>query len=290
MLRLMRYLSPYVIWIILLVILIFVQVQCDLKMPEYMAAIVNNGVMMRDTDVIVSQGIRMMLLSLVSIACTVAVGYIAARAGSGMAERIRGDVFARVESFSLAEFDRFSTASLITRSTNDVQQVQMVTIMILRMFISAPMMGIVAVTKAVTVGSGMTWIMAAAVVAVTLMVTVLLFTLALPRFKLMQQKTDRLNLVTRENLTGIRVIRAFNTQSREEARFDEANDDLVKMQLFINRLMSLMFPYMMIVMNLAAVLIIWLGARMVGEGTILIGSMMEFIQYTMQVIMSFLFL
>lgn len=289
MLKLLRYLKPYVGWMLLLLVLVYAQVYCDLKLPEYMAAIVDQGVMLKDMSVIQAEGIKMLGVALASMACTVIVGFIAARVGAGFSRTVREEVFARVESFSLAEFDKFSTASLITRSTNDVQQVQMVIIMGLRMVISAPITGVSAVLKAMAIGRDMTWIMLVAVLVVTMMVVALFF-IAVPRFKKIQKSVDRLNLVTRENLTGLRVIRAFNTQKREEEKFDEANRDLMKIQLFVNRLMSLMWPFMMVVMNLTTVAIIWLGAQEMGGGTFMVGDMMAFIQYTMQVIMSFLML
>jgi ATP-binding cassette subfamily B protein len=285
--KLLRYLRPYGGWILLLLVLVLAQVACDLQLPQYMAAIVDEGIMLRDLSVIHAEGLKMLLVALVSMACTVVVGYIAARVGSGFSMRIRGDVFAKVESFSMAEFERFSTASLITRSTNDVQQVQMVVILGLRMFISAPLTGVYAIIKALEMGRELTWVMLVAVLAVTCVVVALFF-VAVPRFKLMQKKVDRLNLVTRENLTGLRVIRAFNTQAREEQKFDDANRDLMKINLFVNRLMALMFPFMMMVMNVTTISIIWLGAHAMENGGMMVGDMMAFIQYTMQVIMSFL--
>ncbi len=289
MIKLLSYLKPYVLWVLLLIALVYVQVVCDLQLPEYMAAIVDQGIMMRDMSVVRIEGLKMLGVALGSVACTVVVGYIAARVGSGFSRKVREDVFAKVEGFSMAEFEKFSTASLITRSTNDVQQVQMMVILGLRMFISAPLTGVNAVLKAMEKGKDLTWIMLVSVLAVTLMVMALFF-VAVPKFKVMQKKVDRLNLVTRENLTGLRVIRAFNTQKREEDKFDEANRDVMKVQLFVNRLMSLMWPVMMIVMNLTAVAILWLGAQHMNAGTMLVGDMMAFIQYTMQVIMSFLML
>ena len=287
MFKLFRYLKPYIGWILLLVALVCAQVACDLKLPEYMAAIVDRGIMLRDMDVVRAEGIKMAAVALVSMACTMMVGYIAARVGSGFSQKIREDVFTKVESFSIAEFNQFSTASLITRSTNDVQQVQMVVILGLRMFISAPITGVSAIFKALAIGRNMTWLMALAVLAVMLMV-VTLFVVAIPKFKMIQKNVDRLNLVTRENLTGLRVIRAFNTQQREEEKFDEANKDLMKIQLFVNRLMSLMWPFMMIVMQLTAAAILWVGAHEMLDGSIMVGDMMAFMQYTMQVIVSFM--
>ena len=234
-------------------------------------------------------GMLMMLLTLLSGACTIAVGYLASRAAAGLARDLRRNVFQRVENFSSAEFDKFSTASLITRSTNDITQIQMVVIMMMRMVIYAPIIGIGGVIRAIGKSANMWWIIALAVV-VLLGLILTVFSIALPKFKAIQKLIDRLNLVTRENLSGMMVIRAFNMQSFEEQRFDKANKDLSGTLLFINRVMVVMMPVMMMVMNIVMLAIIWVGSQQVANSTIQVGDMMAFMQYAMQILFSFLML
>lgn len=229
----------------------------------------------------------MLLVALLGAVCTILVGFLSARLAAGTARNLRHDVFRKVERFSNAEFDRFSTASLITRTTNDIQQIQMLSVMALRFVFYAPIMGVGGVVKAVTKSPNLSWIIAVAVLVVIGLVLVL-FSLSVPKFKLVQKLVDRLNLVTRESLTGMMVIRAFNTQKREEERFDEVNRDLTKTNLFVNRLMVFMMPVMMFVMNAVQITIIWIGAGQVDAGAIQVGDMMAFMQYAMQIIMSFL--
>jgi ATP-binding cassette subfamily B protein len=215
------------------------------------------------------------------------VGYIAARVGTGFSKSLRNDVFSKVESFSLTEFNKFSIASLITRSTNDIQQIQMVLTMMFRMVISAPITGVVAVIKASQIAPSMTWIMWVAVVALIVMIAIM-FVMALPKFEIIQKLTDKLNLVTRENLTGLRVIRAFNTEKDEEKKFDKVNRELMKVNLFVNRLMVFLQPAMMLILNLTTIAIVWTGSHLVETGNLQIGDMMAFMQYALQVIIAFL--
>jgi ATP-binding cassette subfamily B protein len=231
----------------------------------------------------------MLLLTLLSGACTIAVGYLSARTAAGAARDIRQDLFRKVESFSNAEFDTFSTASLITRTTNDITQVQMVIMILVRMVFYAPILGIGGVIRAVGKGGSMWWLIAAAVmVLISLILAVM--SVALPKFRIIQKLIDRLNLVAREGLTGMMVIRAFNTQPFEEDRFDKANVDLTETSLFINRLMVIMMPLMMLIMNGLSMAIIWVGAHQVAEANMQVGDMMAFVQYAMQIVMSFLML
>jgi ATP-binding cassette, subfamily B, multidrug efflux pump len=238
---------------------------------------------------ILRMGGLMLLVTLLSGVCTIAVGYLSARTAAGLARDLRRGVFERVENFSSAEFDQFSTASLITRSTNDITQVQMVVIMMLRMVIYAPIIGIGGVIRAVDKSVNMWWIIALAVV-VLLGLILTVFSIALPKFKSIQNLIDRLNLVMRENLSGMMVIRAFNMQQFEEARFDKANKNLTSTLLFINRVMVVMMPVMMMVMNVVMLAIIWVGAHQVAESTMQVGDMMAFMQYAMQILFSFLML
>ncbi|MCE1195956.1 ABC transporter ATP-binding protein, partial [bacterium] len=227
------------------------------------------------TSYILKVGGLMLLLTLVSAAATILVGYLGARAAAGFARDLRANLFRTVEGFSLAELDKFSTASLITRSTNDITQMQMVTVMGLRMFFYAPIIGIGGVIRATGKASSMWWIIALAV-AIILGVIAVVFAVALPRFKSIQKLIDRLNLVVRENLTGMMVIRAFDMQGHEEKRFDKANKDLTGTMLFVTRVMVVMMPLMMLIMNMVSLLVIWTGAHEVAQSQIRIGDMMAF--------------
>ncbi len=245
-----------------------------------------------DTDSIQNRyilltGAKMLLIALVSMACSISVGYMASRVAAALGRNLRENVFEKVVSFSNAEFDRFSTASLITRSTNDIQQIQMFVVMLLRMVLYAPIVGIGGVIKVFNTNSSMSWIIGVAVAAIVVLVLVL-FATVMPRFKLVQKLIDRLNLVTREILTGIMVIRAFGTEKHEEKRFDKANDDLTRTNLFVNRVMTCMMPTMMLIMNGITLLIMWNGAYSIDDGVMQVGDLMAFIQYTMQIIMAFL--
>ena len=241
------------------------------------------------TGYIVRVGIDMLLLTLLTVICAVLVGLLAARTAAGAARDIRRAIFTKVESFSKAEFDKFSTASLITRSTNDITQVQMVIVMLMRMVFYAPIIGVGAVIRAMEKSVSMSWVIGLAVI-ILLGLILTVFSIALPKFKIIQKLIDRLNLVVRENLSGMMVIRAFNTQKYEEKRFEKANIDLTDNSLFINRLMAVIMPVMMLIMNGLSVLIIWVGAHQVAASTMQVGDMMAFLQYAMQVVMSFLML
>ena len=241
------------------------------------------------TNYILRIGSLMLLLTLLSGACTIAVGFLASRTAAGLSRDLRRNVFERVENFSSTEFDKFSTASLITRSTNDVTQIQMVVIMMMRMVFYAPIIGIGGVIRALGKSANMWWILALAVV-VLLGLILTVFSIALPKFKAVQNLIDRLNLVMREDLSGMMVIRAFNMQGFEEQRFDTANKNLTGTLLFINRVMVVMMPVMMLVMNVVMVTIIWVGAHQVANSTMQVGDMMAFMQYAMQILMAFLML
>ncbi len=239
------------------------------------------------SNYILNTGGIMLLLSLVSGAATIIVGLLASRTAAGMARDIRKGVFKKVESFSNTEFDKFSTASLITRSTNDVTQIQMVTVLMMRMVFYAPIIGVGGIIRAIGKSPNMWWILAVAVVTLLGLILVV-FSVALPKFKLIQTLIDRLNLVTRENLSGMMVIRAFNKQGFEEQRFDKANKDLTANSLFIARVMVTMMPVMMLIMNGLTILIIWVGSNQVAQSTIQVGDMMAFLQYAMQIVFAFL--
>ncbi len=234
-----------------------------------------------------STGAKMLALAALGMLASILVGLMASRVGAGIGRGLRRDVFRKVVSFSNAEFDKFSTASLITRSTNDIQQVQLLSVMVLRMVLYSPILAAGGVWKVFHTNVDMSWIIALGVVLILLVVGTL-FLVVMPKFKIVQNQVDRLNLVSREILTGLPVIRAFSTEKYEEQRFDRANRDLTKTNLFVNRAMTFMMPVMMLVMNGISVLIIWVGGHGVNDGNMQVGDMMAFIQYTMQIIMSFL--
>ncbi|GKU27627.1 ABC transporter ATP-binding protein [Clostridium folliculivorans] len=234
-------------------------------------------------------GVTMLGISLLGALCTVMVGFLGARVAAGVSRNLRGDVFTKVESFSNTEFDKFSTASLITRTTNDITQIQTVLVMMIRMVFYAPIMGVGGVLRALQKSSSMSWIIAVAVIALLGLIMVV-FAVALPKFKAIQKLIDRLNLVTRENLSGMMVIRAFSTQRFEEQRFDRANKDLTNTNLFVNRVMVSMMPVMMLIMNGITLLIVWVGAHQIADSSMQVGDMMAFMQYAMQIIFSFLML
>jgi ATP-binding cassette subfamily B protein len=266
---------------------LIIQSAVGLVKQEYAALGMNTGQL--QSSYILNTGMIMLLLSLLSVACTVSVGYLSARTAAGLSRDLRKKVFKKVESFSGNEFDKFSTASLITRSTNDITQIQMVTIMMIRMVFYAPIMGVGGIIRAVGKDTSMWWIIA---VAVGMLITIvsIVFTISLPKFKIIQNLIDRLNLVTRENLSGMMVIRAFNMQQFEEKRFDKANRDLTDTSLFVNRVMVVMMPAMMLIMNGLTLLIIWIGAHQVAQSHMQVGDMMAFLQYAMQIVFSFLML
>ncbi len=252
---------------------------------EYTALGVDAGTL--STNYILSTGGWMLLLTLLSVACTIVVGFLSARTAAGLARNLRKLVFKKVESFSNAEFDKFSTASLITRTTNDITQIQMVLMMLIRMVFYAPIIGIGGVIRAIGKDSSMWWILALAVGILILLITVV-YNIAVPKFKIIQKLIDRLNLVTRENLSGMMVIRAFNRQDFELERFDRANVDLTTTNLFINRVMVIMMPIMMFIMNCVTLLIVWVGAQQVAASNMQVGDMMAFMQYAMQIMFAFL--
>lgn len=234
-------------------------------------------------------GSKMVGLAFLGMAASILVGFLASRVGAATGRNLRGRVFHKVVGFSNNEFDHFSTASLITRSTNDIQQIQLLTVMLLRIVLYAPILAIGGIIQVFQTNVSMSWIIALAVILIALVILVL-FVVAMPKFKILQNLVDKLNLVTREILTGLSVIRAFSTQKHEEERFDQANRDLTRTNLFVNRAMTFMMPVMMLVMNGISVLIMWNGAHGISEGQMQVGDMMAFIQYTMQIIMGFLML
>lgn len=236
---------------------------------------------------VLSTGGIMLIIALLGMIASISVGFIASRVSASLGRNLRDKVFKKVTTFSNAEFNDFSTASLITRSTNDIQQVQQFTVMLLRMVFYAPILGVGGVIRALNTNTSMAWIVGVAVAGILILV-VTLFSVAIPKFKMVQKLVDKVNLVMRESLNGNLVIRAFSTQKHEEEKFDKANNDLTKTNLFVSRLMTTMMPAMMLIMNGVILLIVWVGAQEINKGSIQVGDMMAFMQYAMQIIMSFL--
>ncbi len=252
---------------------------------EYEAAGLDKAAI--QNDYIIRKGALMLLIALLSVSLAILVGYLSSRVAAGLAHDLRKQIFTKVESFSNAEFDKFSTASLITRTTNDIQQIQMTLVMLLRILFFAPMMAIGGILKIVGGDVSMIWIIGLAVVSLLTLI-VSMFVIALPKFKIIQKMIDRLNLVTREMLTGLMVTRAFNTQARMQQNFEKSNRDLTRTNLFVSRAMVLMMPFMMLIMNFTTLLIVWVGGKQIDAGAMQIGDMMAFMQYSVTIIFSFL--
>ncbi|MGG7146094.1 ABC transporter ATP-binding protein [Clostridium butyricum] len=289
MIKLLKYAEPYILLIIAAIILLFGQAICDLSLPDYMSDIINKGITVGDKNFIIKTGFTMLGISLLSAVFTIIVSFLAAKIAAGMCRTIRNDLFTNIETFSNAEFDKFSTSSLITRTTNDITQIQMLIVMSIRMIFYAPIMAIGGFVHALANSKSMSWIIALAIICL-LGLILTIFTIAMPKFKIIQNLIDKLNLVVRENLDGILVIRAFNTQEFEENRFDKANKDLTDTNLFVNRVMVSMMPIMTLIMNLVTVLIVWVGANQVSSFKMDVGEMMAYMQYVMQIIFAFLML
>ncbi len=284
-----KYYKSYIPMIAAILAFLFGEAMCELALPGYMSDIINNGIVKGDMDYIRRIGLVMILVSCGSVVCSIVGSYLSARTAAGSARRIRGALFEKVTEFSSAEFSEFSTASLITRSTNDVQMVQQTTVLTLRLACFAPIMGIGAVIKALQTSVSLSWTVGVALVVIVV-IMLLSFFIILPKFKVLQEKLDRINLIMKERLSGLLVIRAFTTEQIEERRFDDANEDLKKINLFVNKAMSFMMPALMFVMNGVCVLIVWAGAHLVDSQSLMIGDMLAYLQYAMHVIMSFLYI
>jgi ATP-binding cassette subfamily B protein len=287
--KLIRFLKQYTGHIAGVVILLFIQVLLDLYLPTLMADIVDIGLVNEDINYILKIGGFMLLIAAGVTLCAIAATYLSSKTAVGFGKILREKIFAKVESFSLHEFDKLGTATLITRTTNDVTQIQQVSVLILSMMIIAPLTCIGGVIMALRQDTSLAWVL---VVAIPILFCIIGITLkrGLPLFKVMQEKIDKLNLVLRENLTGIRVIRAFNRIEKERVRFDDANADLMNNAIQINIIMAVLMPGMMLIMNLTTVALIWFGALRIEDGTMQIGSLLAFIQYATQILFSLLML
>lgn len=286
----LRYLKGHIPAVLAVVALLAVQVTCELMLPRYMADIVNVGIVQAaggDRGYLASMAGSMFALCFGSVAAAAAAGYLASRLAAAIARDLRARLFSRVMQLSPAQVNHFTPSSLITRSTNDITQVQTAIVMLLRIVMLAPIMAIVAIIQVLALGSGLIWIVGAALLAVLAVISVL-DVLALPRFRKMQSLVDRVNLVAREMLDGVMSIRAFGREGHELEKFDGVSRDLMQTQLFVNRAMILMMPALTLIMNLATVAIVWFGAQGVAVGTMQVGDIMAFITYAMMIVMAFL--
>jgi len=285
MLKLFKHLKPYKWALIFIFCLIFVQTITDLYLPTLMSDIVDTGIVKNDTDYIIRVGIKMLVVSAIGVTASIIVSFLSARTAMGFGRKLREMIFTKVESFSLHEFDIFGTASLITRNTNDVNQVQMVLFMMLRMMIAAPIMCIGGVIMAYTKDKYLTLLLLFVLPVIAAIIAFVVIK-GIPLFKLLQVKIDNLNRVVRENLTGVRVIRAFNKVEDESKRFDNANRELTETAIKVNKIIISLMPLMMLLLNLVSVGIVWFGAIRIDKGEMQVGDMMAFIQYAIQILIS----
>jgi len=285
MIKLYRFIKPFTVSILAILLLVFLQTLAELYLPTLMSDIVDIGIVNGDTGYIMKIGGLMLLITALGTVCAITASFLSARTSVGFGRILRSKVFSRVEDFSLQEFNEIGTATLITRTTNDINQIQTVTFMILRMMVSAPMMCIGGIIMAVSKDRPLSLCIVVVIPVIIALIAVII-SKAMPLFKLMQIKLDKINLVLRENLTGIRVIRAFNRIGREKQRFAEANYDLCQNAIRVNKLMASLMPSMMLVMNFTIIAIIWFGSIRINNGDMQVGSLMAFIQYAMQIMMS----
>jgi ATP-binding cassette subfamily B multidrug efflux pump len=289
MLRLFKYLKPFTAMIIAVLAFVFLQTLSDLYLPTLMSDIINKGVMQGDTGEIMKIGGLMLLFAGGGAVCAIIASLLSSKTAVGLGTILRSNVFKRVESFSLHEIDKFGTATLITRTTNDINQVQMVLIMILRMMISAPMMAIGGIIMALREDRQLTWVLAIAIPVLAGVIAVIASRM-IPLFRKIQGKIDRINLVLREKLVGIRVIRAFNMVEHEAKRFDDANVDLTENYIKVNKIMAFMMPSIMLVMNFTSLAVLWFGGIFISKGSMDLGALSAFTQYAMQIMFSMLML
>ncbi|WP_041083730.1 ABC transporter ATP-binding protein [Thermotoga profunda] len=286
MFKVFRYLKPYFWLVIITVALVIVDSYVTLYLPDLMSQIVDKGITKGNIDYIWQVGGKMLLVSLVQVLAIILMSLTSAKAAMAAGRDLRNDLYRKIQSFSLAEIDRFSTASLITRTTNDITQIQQALVMIQRMVIRAPIVAIGSIIMAISKDAKLTMILLITV-PIALVAMYFIFSKTMPLFKSMQKKIDRLNLVLRERVTGIRVIRAFNKEEYEKNRFEQANEDLTQTALKVNRIGAIIFPIMMIVMNFTVIALIWFGAKQIDLGKLQVGSMMAVMQYVMQILFSF---
>ena len=289
MLKLLRFLKPYWWQTILLLVSVAGQAWCSLQLPALMANIVNDGIVAGNSDITLSIGLEMLAYTVATVVCAIITHFFSARVGAGFSRDLREDFYKKVISFSVTEIDKFSTASLITRTTNDISQVQQAIMLMLTMMLRAPMMGIGAVVQAFRTAPDMTWILALGV-GLIIFFSAIILSLAIPKFKIFQTLIDKITLLARENLTGLRVIRAFNKESHEQKKFGKANDELTENTIFLNKVMAFQDPLISLVFNGVTILIIWVGINHLESDLSYLGNMMAFVQYATHVLLSFLLL
>ena len=289
MLKLLRFLKPYWWQTILLLVSVAGQAWCSLQLPALMANIVNDGIVAGNSGITLSIGLEMLAYTVATVICAIITHFFSARVGAAFSRDLREDFYKKVISFSVTEIDKFSTASLITRTTNDISQVQQAIMLMLTMMLRAPMMGIGAVVQAFRTAPDMTWILALGV-GLIIFFSVIILSLAIPKFKIFQTLIDKITLLARENLTGLRVIRAFNKESHEQKKFEKANDELTENTIFLNKVMAFQDPLISLVFNGVTILIIWVGINHLESDLSYLGNMMAFVQYATHVLLSFLLL
>jgi len=289
MIRLFRFLRPYRVQLAIVIVLAFAQAFANLYLPTLMANIVDTGIVKGDTNYILRVGGVMLLITIGGTICAIIGSYYGAKVAIGFGRLVRGKLFQRVEEFSLHEFDTVSTASLITRTTNDTTQVQQVLVIILNMMISAPLMAVGGVILAINQDAGLSWILVV-IIPILLVSILLIMGRAIPLFRVIQAKLDKLNLILDEGLAGVRVIRAFDRNNYELRRFDEANLDLTDVSIRVNRIVAIMMPLMFFILNMSSIAILWFGAMRINSGQMQVGSLIAFLQYAMQILFALLML
>ena len=279
--------KPYILMLVILIVLVWFQSNVNLALPDYMSKIVTNGIVKKDIAAVWSNGLLMLLVTLAGGVCAILIGFISAKISTGYVKRLREQVFVKIERFSLSEFDSFSSSSLITRTTNDMQQVQNTIGMILRMAFLAPFMGVGSIIKAHQIAPSMSWIVLAAI-GILVALIVFIFIVAIPKFTLIQKIVDKLSLQIREMLTGLRVIRAYGNDKEQQKKFDKTNQESTRLNIFVNRVIMMMQPAMTLVMGLTSMAVVWVGAYLINDGNLEPGSLLALMQYVSQTIMAFL--
>ena len=279
--------KPYILMLLILIVLVWLQSSVNLALPDYMSKIITNGIVKKDIAAVWSNGLLMLLITVAGGICAILIGLIAAKISTGYVKNLREQVFTKIEKFSLSEFDSFSSSSLITRTTNDMQQVQNTLGMILRMAFLAPFMGVGSIIKAHQIAPSMSWIVLAAI-GIMITLVVVIFCIAIPKFTAIQKIVDKLSLQIREMLTGIRVIRAYGNDHEQQKKFDKTNQESTRLNIFVNRIIMMMQPAMTLIMGLASMAVVWVGAYLINDGNLEPGSLLALMQYVSQTIMAFL--
>jgi len=285
--KLLRYFTPYLVWLVVLILFVWGQATVNLALPDFTSKIINEGILSKNQNAVWSNGLEMLLVTVLGGLCAVSVGFFASKISAGYTRRLRQKIFEKIESFSLSEFDSFSTSSLITRSTNDIQQVQTVLSVFLRIAFLAPFMGIGAIIKAYNINVSMSQIVFVAVGAITILV-VILFIVVVPKFTKIQKLVDKLSQQMREMLTGVRVVRAYNNDKLHQDKFNMTNKESVRLNIFVNRIIMMMQPIMTLIMGLSSMAVVWIGAYKIQDRAIMVGDLLALMQYVMQTIIAFL--